>query len=159
MTAIIIKTNLISNLNFWDEAWWFLSFEVFGLLCLHLYDYILDVLADVSFGLHQVLLVELGSLQGTSNHVLYLIHSEVSRRTPGRLVIGVGSLSFQVTIIWKLEVQSWLQASNRTGILSTCTWLWLLESEQATLVSWLKCHWPDLKVLASSDLNSLKTST
>ena len=40
---------------------------------LHLYCYIHNVSADMSFGLLQVF-VELGSLQGTSNHVLYLIH-------------------------------------------------------------------------------------
>ena len=31
-------------------------------------------------------------------------------------VIGVGSLSFSVIIIGRLQVQSWLQASNNTGI-------------------------------------------
>ena len=36
------------------------------------------------------------------------------------------------TIIWRLQVQSWLQVSKNTGILNTCTWLWLMESEQAT---------------------------
>ena len=30
-----------------------------------------------------------------------------------------------------MQVQSWLQASNNTGILNTCTWLWLTESEHA----------------------------
>ena len=29
------------------------------------------------------------------------------------------------TIIWRLWVQSWLQTSDITGILNTCTWLWL----------------------------------
>ena len=38
------------------------------------------------------------------------------------------------TIIWRLQVQFWLQASNTTGILNTCTWLWLMESEQVTPV-------------------------
>ena len=36
------------------------------------------------------------------------------------------------TIIWRLQVQSWLQVSNNTGILNTCTQLWLMESEQAS---------------------------
>ena len=36
------------------------------------------------------------------------------------------------SIIWRLQVQSSLQASNNTGILNTCTQLWLTESEQAT---------------------------
>ena len=31
-----------------------------------------------------------------------------------------------------VSIQSWLQASNNTGILDTCTLLWLTESEQAT---------------------------
>ena len=35
------------------------------------------------------------------------------------------------TIVRRLQVQSWLQESNNTGILSTYTWLWLMESEQA----------------------------
>ena len=34
--------------------------------------------------------------------------------------------------IWMLPVQSWLRESNNTGILNTCTRLWLTESEQAT---------------------------
>ena len=41
-------------------------------------------------------------------------------------------------IIWRLQVQSWLQASNNTGILNTCTQLWLMESEQTTLVDSIK---------------------
>ena len=36
------------------------------------------------------------------------------------------------TIISRFQVQSWLKASNNTGILNTCTRLWLTESEQAT---------------------------
>ena len=42
------------------------------------------------------------------------------------------------TIIWRLPVQSSLQASNNTGILNTCTWLWLMESEQVTPVDSIK---------------------
>ena len=42
------------------------------------------------------------------------------------------------TIIWRLQVQSWLQASNNTGILNTCTRLWLTESEQVTPVDSIK---------------------
>ena len=42
------------------------------------------------------------------------------------------------TIIWRLQVQSWLQASNNTGILNTCTQLWLMKSEQATPVDSIK---------------------
>ena len=37
-----------------------------------------------------------------------------------------------------LQVQSRLQASNNTGILNTCTRLWLMESEQATPVDSIK---------------------
>ena len=37
-----------------------------------------------------------------------------------------------------LQVQSWLQASNNTGILNICTPLWLTESEQATPVDSIK---------------------
>ena len=39
---------------------------------------------------------------------------------------------------YRLQVQSWLQASNNTGILNTFTRLWLTESEQATLVDSIK---------------------
>ena len=42
------------------------------------------------------------------------------------------------TIIWRLQVQSSLQASNNTGIINTCIQLWLMESEQATLVNSIK---------------------
>ena len=37
-----------------------------------------------------------------------------------------------------LQVQSWLQASYNTGILNTCTRLWLTESEQTTPVDSIK---------------------
>ena len=43
------------------------------------------------------------------------------------------SLASKETIIWILQVHSWLQASNNTVILSTYTRLWLTESEQAIL--------------------------
>ena len=42
------------------------------------------------------------------------------------------------TLIWRLQVQSWLQVSNNTGILNTCTRLWLTESEQSTPVGSIK---------------------
>ena len=45
----------------------------FSNYCLHLYYYIHNVSADMSSGLLQVF-VELGSLHGTSNHILFLIH-------------------------------------------------------------------------------------
>ena len=38
----------------------------------------------------------------------------------------------------RFQVQSSLQASNNTGILNTCTQLWLTESEQATPVDSIK---------------------
>ena len=38
----------------------------------------------------------------------------------------------------RLQFQSWLQASNNTGILNTFTRLWLMESEQATPVDSIK---------------------
>ena len=46
------------------------------------------------------------------------------------------------TIIWRLQVQSSLQASNNTGILNTCTRLWLTESEQASPVVSIKFEVP-----------------
>ena len=42
------------------------------------------------------------------------------------------------TIIWRLQVQSWLEVSNNTGVLNTCTRLWLTESEQAIPVDSIK---------------------
>ena len=42
------------------------------------------------------------------------------------------------TMIWRLQVQSWLQGSNNTGILNTCTRLRLTESVQATRVDSIK---------------------
>ena len=42
------------------------------------------------------------------------------------------------TIIWRLPIQTWLQASNNTGMRSAYTRLWLKESEQATPVDWIK---------------------
>ena len=37
-----------------------------------------------------------------------------------------------------MQVQSWLQASNNTGILNTCTQLWLTESEQTNPMDSIK---------------------
>ena len=42
------------------------------------------------------------------------------------------------TIIWRLQVQAWLQVSNNTGILDTFTRLLLTECEQATPVDTIK---------------------
>ena len=46
--------------------------------------------------------------------------------------------AFKETIIWRWQVQSWLQADNNTGIHNTCTQLWLTDSEQATPVDSIK---------------------
>ena len=47
----------------------------------------------------------------------------------------------------RLLVQSWLQASNNTGILNTCTWSWLTDSEQVTPVDSIKVIvWSSVKV-------------
>ena len=43
-----------------------------------------------------------------------------------------------IGIVCRLQFQSSQQASNNTGILNTCTWLWLTESEQATPVVSIK---------------------
>ena len=40
-------------------------------------------------------------------------------------------LKLQRRITWMLQVQSWLLASNNTGIVNTYTRLWLTESEKA----------------------------
>ena len=45
--------------------------------CLHVYCYIHNILAVASIGLLQVLLVEIGSLHGTSKRTLYLIHEGI----------------------------------------------------------------------------------
>ena len=79
--------------------------------CHHLYCYFHNVSSDMSSGLLQVF-VELENLHRTSNYVFYCN--------------------------WRLQVQSWLQASNNAGILNTCTRLWLTESEQVTLVDSIK---------------------
>ena len=65
----------------------------------------------MSSGLLQMF-VELGNLHGTSNYVLYWTNACSQDWT------------------WRLQVQSWPQASNNTGILNTCIRLWLTESEQ-----------------------------
>ena len=106
-----ISFSCLSYLNFWDEAWWFLSFTVFGLLSSSLLLY----------------------LQHFSRYVLQS-SSGVSSRTHSVTVIGVGSQNFKETIILRLQVQSWQQVSNNTVILNTCTRLWLTESEQMTPV-------------------------
>ena len=77
--------------------------------CLHLYCYFHNVSADMFFRLLQVF-VELGNLHETSKEIT----------------------------IWRLQIQSWLLASNNTGILNACTRLWLMETEQATPVDSIK---------------------
>ena len=62
------------------------------------------------------------------------IHTELSSRTHG---VTVPWASKEI-IIWRLQVQSSLQASNNTGILNTCTRLWLTESEQVNPVVSIK---------------------
>ena len=86
-----------SCINFWDEAWWFLSLRVFGILSLSL------LLFPQRFGWY------------------------VLRPSSGVCQTQEPS--------W-LRVQSWLQASNNTGILNTCTRL--TESEQASPVDSIK---------------------
>ena len=66
------------------------------------------------------------------------IHSDLSSRTHGVTVIGVGFLTSREIIIWRLQVQSWLQSSDDTGILNTCTRLRLTESERVTPVDSIK---------------------
>ena len=95
--AFIVRSYLlilcISCLNFWDEAWWILSFSVFGLL-------FYNISADTFSYLLQLFLVKLWNLHGTSNSVLYSIYwgcllwLYVSSMTHSVTVIGVGSLSF-----------------------------------------------------------------
>ena len=58
--------------------------------------------------------------------------------TPRAHRIGYRRWFTKETIIWRLQVQSWLKASNNTGILNPCTRLWLMESEQATPVDSIK---------------------
>ena len=93
----------LSCLNFWDEACWFLSLTVFGLLSLSL------LLFPQRFGRY-VLLPSSGVCRTRE-------HSQNFELRP---------------FIWRLQVQSWLQMSNNTGVLNACTRLWLTESEQAT---------------------------
>ena len=54
-----------------------------------------NVSANESFSLLQVFLVEHGSLHGISLEMLKTV-----------MVIGIGSLSFEVTIICRLQIQS-----------------------------------------------------
>ena len=53
--------------------------------------------------------------------------------------IGVW-LVFLCEIIWRLQVQSWLQVNNKEYLLqlSVCTWLWLGEWDQSAPVDWIK---------------------
>ena len=67
-----MKQISFSCLNFWDEVWWFLSLRVFELLSPSLLLFP-NVSTDMSSGLLQVF-VELGTLHGTLNYVLYWIH-------------------------------------------------------------------------------------
>ena len=61
-----------------------------------------------------------------------LVNTLLIRPMDNLMIIGISSLTFQVTIIWKLQVQSRLQTN--TGIFNTCICLWLTESEQANPV-------------------------
>ena len=132
-------------LNFWDEAWWFLSLRLFGQLsssvllfpqrfgryvlrpssgvcCLNFWNEAWWFLSLMVFGLL------------SSSLLLFSQHF-------GRYVLRPPSGIFRTskeTIIWRLQVQSSLQASNNAGILNTCTRLWLTESEQVTPVNSIK---------------------
>ena len=115
--GFFLLRNLASCLNFWDKAYWFLSLRVFGLLSSSL------LLFPQRFG----------------RYILWCL-SNSGTFTELRTTSFIESMEFvsKETIIWRLHVQSWLQASNNTGILNTCTRLWLLESEQATPVGSIK---------------------
>ena len=65
----------ISCLNFLDEAWWFLSLRIFGLLS-SAFGHFHNVSGNMSSGLPQVL-VKHGNLPGTSNYVIYWIHGVI----------------------------------------------------------------------------------
>ena len=69
--SFVLKNN-ISCLNFWDEACWFLSLRVFGLLSSSSLLFS-QCLANMSSGLLQVF-VKLGNLHRTLNYILYWIH-------------------------------------------------------------------------------------
>ena len=63
--------------------------------------------------------------------------------------MSTGKKSYMIVVIpvWMLQVQSWLQASNSTGILNTCTQLWLMESEQVSPLDSIKdVVWCSMKV-------------
>ena len=175
-------------LNFWDEAWWFLSLGAFGLLssslllfpqrfgryvprpslsvcCLNFWEengWFLSLRIFRPFSSSLLLLFpqrfgryDLRPSSGIcclnfweeawwflSLRAIVFIFIVISakfrsicplavNKTHSVTVIGVAS---KETIIWRLQVQSRLQASNNTGILNTCTRLWLMESEQVTPV-------------------------
>ena len=119
---------MISCLNFWAEAWWFLSLRVFGLLSSSL------LLFPQRFGRYGLpaffrCLSNLGTF--TELRTTSFIEST--------WVACSDSVSHnQLSIKYSCIVQSWLQASNNTGILNTCTRLWLTWSEQATHVNSIK---------------------
>ena len=76
--VLCIYMNILCTFHMAISWLWNIYHSGFSDYCLHLYCYILycyihNVLADMSPGLRQVFLVELRSLHGTSNHVLYLI--------------------------------------------------------------------------------------
>ena len=120
-----------SCLNFWDEAWWFSSLRVFGLLSSSLF------LFPQSFG----------------RYVLWPSSDIFRTREP--------SLNFELrpkdTIIWRFQVQSRLQASINTGILNSCTRLWLTESEQATPMEKIKDVVRSSVKVAEFDKHLMKT--
>ena len=102
-----------SGLNFWDEAWWFLSLR-FSDYCLHLYSYFHNVSVDMSSGLLQVFF-ELGNFHGSSNYVLYWIHrvtcsDSVTHHRVQVLSIPVFLLACSPDWTWNFQMIVFLEA-------------------------------------------------
>ena len=109
-----------SCLNFWDEAWWFLSLRVFGLSSWSL------LLFPQHFGRY-VLWPSSGVCQTRKPSQNFKLRPLLNPwRSPVLIPLAItGYKSLSIPVL----------ASNNTGILNTCTRLWLTESEQATPVN------------------------
>ena len=89
--------------------------------CLHLYCYIHNVSADVSFGLLQVFLVELQSLHRTSSRTLYSVHDgRLSQFRKAWTSINRLSIISKSDLTDKMK-RSFFQAAVASILLYSCT--------------------------------------
>ena len=123
-------------LNFWDEAWLFLSLRVFRTIV-----FIFIIISTTFPTICSPAFFRYLSNSGTFTELQTTSFKNIKFISPKNSLWIVQQDTWhngyrhwfpkllKKTIIGRLQVQSWLQASNDTGILNTCTQLWNIRNQ------------------------------